>query len=321
MNQLRSSKLIFSSWFKDLRAPIIYFDIGARGDIQEPWSQFQSDEIKIIGFEPDPFECERLKQKYPNRKYYPHALWGNREIRPFYLCKWGSTSSMYPPSEDENRAYESSHWSGRVPVKILEVECNKLDSIVSYVDLPDFIKIDTQGSEFQILKGAEDLLISGNLLVLAETWCTDIYTGMPLTHDVMTLMYGLGYNVFDLSIAAAWRHSNTKIASCHCKQKTIGFDLLFVKRLDQISFSNGQNILKFAGLLELYGFRDYAIAVLERFQYVNSHESANFSEELIHQAISIMLSNDRVERSFLSRILRLSCKIIGKKSSLWPKLH
>jgi len=321
MNLLRSNKLIFSSWFRGLRVPITYFDIGARGDIQEPWLQFQSDEIKVIGFEPDLFECERLSKIYTNRRYYPYALWGNREIRPFYICKWGSTSSMYPPSQDENKAYEPHHWSGRVPVKILQVECNKLDSIVPDVDSPDFIKIDTQGSEFEILKGAEDLLISGNPLVLAETWCTDIYKGMPLTHDVMALMYRLGYNVYDLSIAAAWRHSNTKITSCYCRQKTIGFDLLFVKRLDQISFSNGWNILKFAGLLELYGFRDYAIAVLERFQYLNSHELANFQDALIHKAITIMLSNDRVERSFRSRILRLSRKLIGKKGSLWPKLH
>ena len=135
--------------------------------------------INVIGFEPDPTEHAHLLKAYPQRSYYPSAVWGETAVRPFYLCEWESTSSMYPPAEESNRAYKSDHWAGRVPVKTFQVECVPLDKILLSCDTPDFIKIDTQGAELEILRGGEEILRQAAPLVLAETWCAEVYTGAP----------------------------------------------------------------------------------------------------------------------------------------------
>lgn len=310
---MKANKLIFSQWFDRQGLVVNYLDVGARGDILEPWSLFAPDSIRVIGFEPDSDECDRLSRSYPSRKYYPNALWGKQATRPLYLCEWASTSSMYPPAEAANRQYEPIHWLGRVPAKTLQVKCVPLDSILTPEDAPDFIKIDTQGSELEILQGAEQLLRQGAPLVLAETWCAEIYAGMPLTHEVMAFMYELGYQVFDLNVAAAWQHKNAALSDVYCKSKTIGFDLLFVKRLDQLNFEHEEQLLKFAGLCELFGFRDYAIVALE---------ASTMKSGRTDEAIAIMVQNDRLDRRRNKRWKRIITRLLRlPQIRLWPGLH
>jgi FkbM family methyltransferase len=309
---MKANKLIFSPWFERQGLVVNYLDVGARGNVSEPWSLFASGAIKVIGFEPDPDECARLSQAYPERKYYPYALWSKATTRPFYLCEWASTSSMYPPAEANNRQYRPVHWTGRVPAKTLQVECVALDSIVAPEDAPDFIKIDTQGAELEILRGAERLLRQGAPLVLAETWCAEIYAGMPLTHDVMAFMYQMGYQVFDLNVAAAWQHKNAAVSDVYCKAKTIGFDLLFVKRLDRLGFEHEEELLKFSGLCELFGFRDYAMAVLE---------ASSIKSQRVVEAFNAMVQNDRRERLASSRWRRIVNRLVRRATKLWPELH
>ena len=309
---MKANKLIFSQWFDRQGLVVNYLDVGARGDVSEPWSLFEPGAIKVIGFEPDPVECDRLSKSYPGRKYYPNALWGDKATRLFYLCEWASTSSMYPPAEASNRQYRPIHWTGRVPAKTLQVECVALDSILAPVDAPDFIKIDTQGAELEILRGAEKLLRHGAPLVLAETWCAEVYAGMPLTHDVMAYMYQLGYQVFDLNVAAAWQHKNAVLPDVYCKAKTIGFDLLFVKRLDNLHLQSESELLKFAGLCELFGFRDYAMVALE---------NSFFKSTRITEAFDAMVKNDRREKSSRGFWRRVANRLLGRRTKLWPQLH
>lgn len=309
---MHQHKLIFSDFFARQDLCVTYLDVGARGDVGLPWSLFADGRLKVIGFEPDGDECDRLNKTHPNRKYYPHALWGSTTTRSFYLCERGATSSMYPPNEEHNQVYLHKYNSGRVPQQIFDVECVALGDVLAPEDQPDFIKIDTQGAELEILKGAEKTLKSGNPLVLTETWCAEIYKGAPLTHEVMAYMYGLGYQVFDINIAAAWQHQNQAIGETYGKAKTIGFDLLFVKQIDMLSFDHLDELLKFAGLCELYGFRDYALAALERFSFDTTIQAA---------AIRELMANDKQNRSVIRKGKMIWNRLRRKHVPLWPALH
>ena len=305
-------KLIFSQLFNELGIVVRYLDVGARGDIGEPWSLFREGALNVIGFEPDPEEACRLSAANPNRKYYPYALWGSKTVRPFYLCEWESTSSMYPPNEASNIFYVPQHWQGRVSKRVLDVECVTPDSVLQPGDMPDFVKIDTQGAELEILSGSVSLLKHAAPFVLAETWCSEIYKGIPLTHDVMAFMYGLGYTVFDLNVAAAWHHRTNALAETHCKAKTIGFDLLFIKKFDCHEFKSVEELLKYAGLCELYAFRDYAIAALEQSPLRN---------KVTGKAVEEMIRNEQWERSWPRKLQVLCGHMMRRRTNLWPRLH
>ncbi len=62
---------------------------------------------------------------------------------------------------------------------------------------PDFIKIDTQGYELEILKGGEKTLAHAEF-VLLEVSFLDIYVNCPLINDTLNFMKERGFVVYDI---------------------------------------------------------------------------------------------------------------------------
>ncbi len=62
---------------------------------------------------------------------------------------------------------------------------------------PDFIKIDTQGYELEILKGGEKTLAHAEF-VLLEVSFLDIYINCPLVADTLTFMEERGFVLYDI---------------------------------------------------------------------------------------------------------------------------
>lgn len=72
----------------------------------------------------------------------------------------------------------------------LLLEKNKIDKI-------DFLKIDTQGYELEILKGATEVLKNTDV-VLLEVSLLDIHKNVPLVHEVCSFMYQYGFVTYDI---------------------------------------------------------------------------------------------------------------------------
>lgn len=62
---------------------------------------------------------------------------------------------------------------------------------------PDFIKIDTQGYELEILKGAEKTMQHAQFILL-EVSLIDIYKSCPLVAEVMVFMQAKGFVLYDI---------------------------------------------------------------------------------------------------------------------------
>jgi FkbM family methyltransferase len=74
-----------------------------------------------------------------------------------------------------------------------------LDVIVTAVgfDKPDFIKIDVQGYELEVLKGGQQALHSAEA-VLMEVNLLEIHDGVPLFHEAMRFMADSGFRLYDI---------------------------------------------------------------------------------------------------------------------------
>jgi len=74
-----------------------------------------------------------------------------------------------------------------------------LDKLLEKENLnkPDFIKIDTQGYEVEILKGGEKTLEHAEF-VLLEISFLDVYINCPLAVDVINFMNGHGFVIYDI---------------------------------------------------------------------------------------------------------------------------
>lgn len=306
----KKNKIIFSDFVEAKKLSFNYIDIGARGDISSPWLELENFTL-IVGFEPDTHEAKRLNDKFGDRKYFDMALWSEKATKAVYINKTESTSSMFKPNSNFITDFEPPHWEGRIVETELMVQCDTLDDILYENSIvPDFIKIDTQGAELDILKGAKRLLCDYAPLVTCETWCAEVYKDAPLMHEIIGYMDALGYQIFDMELAAAWRHGASRNKS-NSKPKSIGYEVLFVKtkNLEHL-YKDHEYFLKFILLLELYGYRDYAI-------YLLSNEDGAVFSDLKNK----LIENEKKEMQFFSRIFNKAINAINKVTNLKYRIH
>jgi hypothetical protein len=83
----------------------------------------------------------------------------------------------------------------------------------------DFLKLDVQGYELEVLKGF-DRYLSETDVILSEVSLLDIHKGVPLIKDVLDFMHGCGFVVYDICSVSTRRPLD------HALWQT---DLMFVK--------------------------------------------------------------------------------------------
>ena len=292
---IKKNKTIFTDFVNKNNLKFTYIDVGARGDIVSPWIELESNSL-IVGFEPDSQETKRLNTIFTNRKYFDIALWSNETNRKVYINEWESTSSMYEPNYNFIQDFEPKHWKGRKPKFEIDVKCNTLDSILGVDNIiPDFIKIDTQGAELEILKGATELLTKYSPMVTCEVWCSEVYKDAPTMDKVIAFMNSVGYEVFDMEISAAWRYGTQ---SSQSKRRALGYEVLFVK-INNINVNYKEQYLKLLLLLELYGYRNYALHLVKQ-------------NKDLHEIKTLLENNEKHENKLMQKIINQVIKAINK---------
>jgi len=158
-----------------LKNKIHYIDIGARNDLTEPWLSHEN-ELNIFCFEADPTELLKLQTLYKNRKFFQSALYHKSGKINLNITINPSQSSIYKINDISE--FEKQHWINRQIKDTIEVPCSTLDKTLME-NFVDAIKIDTQGAEYDILKGGENILTSKYPILFLETWCFPVYRNAP----------------------------------------------------------------------------------------------------------------------------------------------
>lgn len=260
--------IIYSDEFRDLvaGAPLVYVDAGARGGLEGPWARIADERIHVLAFEPDAAACAELKSAGTGRfNALPKALWSQVGTVPVHLAETGSTSSVHPPNFALLDRFPSERMSPRTTVRLATVDCTSLDVALAELDCQaDFIKLDTQGAEFEILQGATRALDESVFGVVAESWTVEVHKGQKLTGDILNFMQAKGFGLFDLSIAAAWHRRSADRPALTGKREIVGLDLLFLREPTEVRerFKSPVTAAKAAAIAELYGLPDLAIELL-----------------------------------------------------------
>jgi len=189
--------------------PLGFLDIGARGgvhDVIEPIASLTS----VFGFEPDQSECERINQlhsiesPYANFKLFDIALYDNNCDVTLNLMNCDTNHSLLKPNSDFVDRYNMhSKWS---VIGQHRLKASRLDDVwLEYQrketkpSAADFIKIDTQGTEFEILDGATELLKKDTIAIICEVSFSEIYHNQKLFSDVEKLLRGFGFTFYGFS--------------------------------------------------------------------------------------------------------------------------
>jgi hypothetical protein len=134
----------------------------------------------------------------------------------------------------------------------------------------DFLELDTQGSELDILLGAEKLLRSSVLGVRVEVEFSAMYNNQPLFADVDSLLRQTGFMLFDLERYHLRR--KTGQAQILCKEQLVWGQALYFKdwRYAPAAFTK-QKLGKLAMVASFHGFHSYALEILEYLQSGNAN--------------------------------------------------
>lgn len=212
-------------------------DVGARGGIDSRWKPFYAT-VEVMAFEPDPDECASLNSKsYPySVRFLPFALGAiDGQQATLRICRQPGCSSLLQPNSDLSKQYP--YGSAMEVVSEHPVTLNRMDT-VCHDFRPDVIKVDTQGTELDVLRGAGKLLESA-LAVELEVEFVPQYIDQALFSDLDIFMRQQGFMLRGLR-RTYWR---TKAEHVHpYGGQIIHGDALYLKP-DQIDNPKGHIIL------------------------------------------------------------------------------
>lgn len=183
----------------ELDRELVIVDIGCRWGFAEKFTKTHGC-FRVYGFDPDIEECQRLNQRYEGSavSIAPVGLAGTPGMRTLYVTHEPACSSLLTPDPKLTESYPALHCARHI--SSIEVETTTLDDWArkSGVQVIDHIKVDTQGTELEILKGGiNNLKMVRSIEVEVEF--NPIYLGQPIFSEVDMFLRGEGFVLWKLT--------------------------------------------------------------------------------------------------------------------------
>ena len=177
---------------------LIALDVGAQGGFNSDgfFPKKYDNFFETILVEPIKSEAEKLND---NKFVIENALWSSKSKKKIYILdnRLGS-SSMFEPDSDKFEIHDinKDEFDNFKVTRNIEVKCDTIDNSLQKLKFQflDYLKIDTQGSELEILKGI------GNYrphLIKIEAHIFPMYKNVPEWNKLLSYLYELNYITID----------------------------------------------------------------------------------------------------------------------------
>ena len=274
-------KNIFINALKD--QPFVIADIGAAGGLNDRWSDLGSSIAPIL-FEPEEEAYGNLiKVHQDNYIIIRKALYREKETITLYICRKAEVSSIYKPNMDLINNFFNPERFEILGEDYLEADTLSNQLKQNDVKKLDFIKIDTQGSELEILKGSYNLF-DDLIGIEVEVEFSELYIGQPLFSDVHNYISNKGFTLYDIK-RQYWKRRlhNGNIAN---KGQLIFGDALYIKSpeeiINNISLSTFDDrvtyIMKALYVYISYGLYDLALKLLSNSSELTSENKTQIKK-------------------------------------------
>ena len=198
---------------------LVALDVGAQGGFfnNSIFHKKYDNFFAPIVVEPLASEAEKLIQQ--NYKVISKGFWSSNCKKKLYvLGKRPGSSSMYKPNKNTFDLYgfKKKNFSLFDISEEIDIECTTAKESLNKLDIKnlDFLKIDTQGAELEILKGIGEYY---PLLMKVEVQVVPMYENVPNWSELINYLYKLNY------MTCEW----TKIGP-HLTRSPVEMDMIFV---------------------------------------------------------------------------------------------
>jgi FkbM family methyltransferase len=185
----------------------VFYDVGANvGFFSLLAARLAGPEGRVISFEPIDENVSKLSEnvrrnQFGNVRIFPIALGAGNGERTFQLSEsptWGKFKGV---AQEVPNKY----------VRDISVRVRRLDSLVSVERLPppDFIKIDVEGAELEVIDGARETLLRHSPILMIELHGTN--------EALVSTLGDLGYGLLPLS------NSTPNVTQAHWNAMTLAF--------------------------------------------------------------------------------------------------
>jgi len=318
-----------NKYFQLLSRKVIFCDVGARGGMEKPWLAHHNS-ISVVGFEPDQKEYHKLKDsKNANDIVLPYALYNNESSLSLNLTSSRGCSSIYLPNYNFlDRFPDSKRFSVEEKRAIESITLDKLyeNKIIENID---FIKLDTQGSELNILKGGSKFINNSIIGLQVEVEFKPMYESQPLFSDIDKYIRDeFRLELFDIR-KTYWKYNEGRGIGSKKGQLIFGDALYlrdpyeFPKWCEQFEPEEARNkIITACFVGVMYGYVDYSLCLLGQ-----SGISKWMSVDSIEKLKTITISNaEHIQLSFkgsgkIYNILNLITKLFEADHEGWANIE
>lgn len=287
-------------------------DVGATGGIDGNWYEIR-DYCHYITFDPDPrAQIVNYSAKHTN---YNIGLWSKKDTPKLYLTKLPVASSIYQHNLETLSSYLND-WCHQI-VDYSKIEVNSLENTLK--TNPDFIKIDAEGADLEILKGGEKFLKTSCLGIEVEVSFINRHKNAPYFSDIDSFLRDHDFVLMDIQ-TEKWIRKNNVFSTKTNPQLIWGNAIymlskkILLKRIQTLNISQRNIIfIKYITILLMYRFHDYAIEICEYFNNENitdkdfkkSQVSDYFNSEKIISEKYITDAKKIIKQSLPSSIVHL----------------
>jgi hypothetical protein len=280
---------------------LVLVDVGMRGGIQQHWTMLK-DQLRVIGFEPDEAECRRLNsaQTEWNQVCFPVFLDSLPRERGGYQRAHNRAADGLHPNKGGGQRFgvpQDNNWAaaGRITqqnqnihvkdlMKLNQAPSTTFVKTTTYeivsddngLPTPDFMKVDVEGAEYDVLRGAERFLGPDGMFGLEVEVRIAPLMDAPSFTEVCQYLAGRGYHPYNMSLTRFSRNAlplepdgyhtdhldNPMLDGPTQRGQVISGDFVFFRDLIVDDVVSPLRILKCAAVLEIYNLPDCAAELL-----------------------------------------------------------
>jgi len=274
--------------------PLGFVDVGARGGVHElvdPVARCTA----VLGFEPAADECARLRAEvaagspWARCEIEPQALAARPGDATLHVLSAATNSSLRPPNEAFTARYRMDKWR---ELERTALPVTTLDHVL-FAERPDetrwgeVVKLDTQGTEYEILRGARHTLRERTVALVTEVSFCELYRGQRLFSEVELLLRRQGFAFY--GFASLHHRSQRALDKRHAagRERILYGDAVFLRdplpggaaRDHEPPSARRLHVLFTAALL--FGYGDFALE-LARGTWADGAEAARI-ERLVRR--------------------------------------